>query len=78
MRKKYNIEAIKEAVECLGGRRAFARALNISYQTSSEWVNGNRTPSLDNCLKIERATEGKIKAKNILPDYPLEELKQVE
>jgi len=76
MRKKFNIEAIQKAVEHFGTRVAFAEALNISYQTTSEWVKGRKTPSIDNCIRIERATEGKVKAKDILPDYPLEELKQ--
>ena len=75
MRKKFNTDAIKAAVAHFGSRVEFADAINISYQTTSEWVKGRKTPSLDNCIRIERATGGLVRAKDILPDYPWDELK---
>jgi len=67
MRRQFKVEEVKKAVEVLGGRVAMSRALNVSYQTISDWVNDKKTPSLDNCIRIESATEGKIKARDILP-----------
>lgn len=66
MRIPFNAQEIKKAAELLGSRRALAKAINISYQSVSEWINGNKTPSPENCLRIERATGGQVKAKDIL------------
>lgn len=67
MRKPFNAAEVRRAVEILGGRVALAKEINISYQTISEWVHGRKTPSLENCMRIERVTKGKIKARDILP-----------
>lgn len=66
MRIPFNQAEIKKAADMLGGRRSLAKAINISYQSVSEWINGHKTPSPENCMKIERATDGKIQAKDIL------------
>jgi len=67
MRRPFNPEEIKKAVDILGSRNTLANAINVSYQTVSDWINGKKTPSLENCMKVERATNGKIKARAILP-----------
>lgn len=67
MRKPFNSEEIKKAVSLLGNRNELARAINVSYQTVSDWINGKKTPSPENCMKVERVTDGKIKARDILP-----------
>ena len=67
MRKPFNQEEVKKAAEILGGRVSLAKTINISYQTVSDWINGKKTPSAENCLRIENATKGKIKARDILP-----------
>ena len=75
MRQNFNTEEIQRAVSILGSRNALAKKINISYQTVSDWVNGKKTPSLQSCLKIEEATEGQVKVKNILSDLPWEDFK---
>jgi DNA-binding transcriptional regulator YdaS (Cro superfamily) len=75
MRQNFNTEEIQRAVAILGSRNALAKKINISYQTVSDWVNGKKTPSLQSCLKIEEATEGLVKVKNILSDLPWEDFK---
>ncbi len=75
MRRNFNTEEIQRAVAILGSRNALAKKINISYQTVSDWVNGKKTPSLQSCLKIEEATEGLVKVKNILSDLPWEDFK---
>ena len=67
MRKPFNSEEIKKAVNILGSRHNLASAINISYQTVSDWINGRKTPSPENCIKVEKATSGKVKARDILP-----------
>lgn len=68
MRRSFNVNEIQRAVSILGSRNALAKKINISYQTVSDWINDKKTPSLESCVKIERATEGQVKIKNILPD----------
>jgi DNA-binding transcriptional regulator YdaS (Cro superfamily) len=75
MRKNFNVDEIKKAVDLCGGRVPLAKKINLSYQTVSDWANNKKTPSLDNCIKIERATNGSVRAKDILPDYPWDQLK---
>jgi len=52
-----------------------ARKANVSYQSVLDWKHGRASPSPINCQKIEKATEGQIKAEDILPDYPWEEVR---
>ena len=68
MRRSFNVNEIQRAVSILGSRNALAKKINISYQTVSDWLNEKKTPSLENCIKIEKATEGQVKVKKILSD----------
>jgi DNA-binding transcriptional regulator YdaS (Cro superfamily) len=76
MRRKFNTEEIQKAVSIFRSRNALAEKMNVSYQSISDWINGRKTPSLENCLKIEEVTEGKVKVKNILSDFPWEDSKK--
>ncbi len=69
-----NYDLIKEAIIFAGGATALAKKMNVSYHTVLTWKNGRSSISTTNCQKIEKLTEGKIKARDILPDYPWEEL----
>jgi DNA-binding transcriptional regulator YdaS (Cro superfamily) len=71
----YNVLAINKAIEIIGGGEKLARKLEVSYQTVLNWRNGFMVPSMPNCIKIEKATEGKVKREDILPDYPWDDLK---
>jgi DNA-binding transcriptional regulator YdaS (Cro superfamily) len=73
--KKHSKEAILRAIEILGGANNLAVEIGISYQTILNWKNLRAVPSNINCIKIERATNGKVTRKDILPGYPWEELK---
>ncbi|RZI45478.1 transcriptional regulator [Candidatus Finniella inopinata] len=70
-----NHEFIQKAIDLVGGATALAKKLNVSYHTVLTWKNGRSSVSTTNCQKIEKATDGKVKAKDILPDYPWDELK---
>jgi len=73
--KKHNVQAILDAINIAGGAKELSHKINTSYQSILDWKNARKTPTALNCLKIEKATEGKIKAKDILPNYPWDELK---
>jgi len=73
MKAKYSVDKIKEAIEILGGRYRLAVAIGVSHKSVSDWVLGYTTPSTQNCLKIQKATNGKVKAKEILLDINWDE-----
>jgi DNA-binding transcriptional regulator YdaS (Cro superfamily) len=69
-RYEANIDKIKEAIEILGGMVSLSKAIKISYQSVLDWKSGRRSLSPESCIKIEKATEGKVNRREILPDYP--------
>lgn len=69
-------ELVKQAIDIIGSITLFANKTNVSYKTALDWKHGRRTPSALNAMKIENVTEGKIKAKEILPGYPWEDLEK--
>jgi DNA-binding transcriptional regulator YdaS (Cro superfamily) len=72
---QYNVLSIVKAIEVIGGAEKLARKLETSYQTVLNWKNGFSVPSVLNCIKIEKATNGKVNRKDILPDYTWDDLK---
>lgn len=68
-------QAIIKATEILGGKKKLAKDIGVSYKTILDWVSGRSGITITNALKIEKATEGKVTAKEILPDFPWEDLK---
>ena len=74
-RQKSNLEILKRAIDILGGLTQLSIKVNVSYQTALDWKHGRRIPTPTNCQKIEKATDGQIKAEEILPDYPWNELR---
>jgi len=67
---KQNVEAILKAIEIAGGAKELAKKVGVSYQTILSWKNERIVPSSLNCIKIEKATEGKVTRKEILPNFP--------
>jgi DNA-binding transcriptional regulator YdaS (Cro superfamily) len=74
-RQKANFENIKKAIEIAGGLTQLSLKVNVSYQTVLDWKHGRRVPTPTNCQKIEKAVNGAVKAEEILPDYPWDELR---
>jgi DNA-binding transcriptional regulator YdaS (Cro superfamily) len=72
LKHKANLEAIKKAVEIAGGNTQLSLKANISYQAIVDWKSGRKAPSIESCIKIEKATEGQINRKDLLPDFPWE------
>lgn len=69
LKKEYNIEEIKRAVEIIGSVARLAGIIEVSGTTLYKWMWGQAVPDPINCLKIQKATKGKVKAKDIRPDY---------
>lgn len=69
-RYELNFDKLKEAIEIAGGVGALSSKSKISYQSIIDWRAGKKSPSHESCKKIEKATNGRVKAKEILPDYP--------
>ena len=63
-----------EAVISMSGlsRTDWAKRLNISKSYMSDLLNGNRVPSLDLAVRIERATDGAVPASSWLPEEAAE------
>ena len=74
-RHQPNLEMIRKAIDIMGGLTSLSVKINVSYQSVLDWKHGRRVPGPINCQKIEKATDGQVKAKDILPDYPWDELK---
>jgi DNA-binding transcriptional regulator YdaS (Cro superfamily) len=72
---QYNTGAIQKAVDIIGGGEKLARLLGTSYTTVLNWKNGWHVPTPINCMLIEKATGGRVKREDILPNYPWEELR---
>lgn len=68
-------EAIRKCVEVAGGATELSRKVGVAYKTIMDWKSGRTGISITNCLKIEKAVEGKVTRQEILPDYPWDETK---
>lgn len=68
-----SIDAIKRAIDIVGGNTQLSLKANISYQSIIDWKSGRKSPTPLNCIKIEKATDGAVNRREILPDFPWEE-----
>ena len=54
-------KTILKAIKIFKSQQALAAACGVSQNAVSKWLNGGSI-SLENALKIEKATNGKVKA----------------
>jgi len=66
---QYNTDEIKRAVKLLGSVMKLARALEVGELSVYRWTSGKSAPDPINCLKIQKLTNGLVKARDIRPDY---------
>ena len=69
MREKFNVEEIKRAAEIVGSYNKLSLLLGVSVANVYKWRDGKSTPDPINCLKIQKLTNGLVKARDIRPDY---------
>ena len=72
---KCNVVALEGAIREAGTMQQFAVKVGVSYQTVLNWKSSRSSISPHNCVKIEEATEGKVSRKDILPDFPWDQMK---
>lgn len=85
MTNTHCISKIKEAISALGNdgqqgtQKNLADVCGCSQRLVVFWLRGERLITLESCLKIEKATQGSIKAVDIRPDLrsTIEQLKEM-
>ena len=70
-----NQEALKKAIDVVGGMHPLAKKMGVSYQTILNWKSGRTNLTPIKGIKIEQVTEGQVTRQDILPSYPWEELR---
>lgn len=68
-KKPFNSNEIKRAVNIIGAATKLARALDVGELSVYRWIHGKSIPEAISCLKIEKVTNGKVKARNIRPNF---------
>lgn len=64
------MNAIRRAIDVVGGRRALALACGVSFQAVSKWVARGQVPAM-RVLAVEAATRGLVGRSELRPDiYP--------
>ncbi|WP_139016894.1 transcriptional regulator [Candidatus Odyssella thessalonicensis] len=70
--QEYNKEEVQRAVDIMGSAWKLAKVLGIRPANIYRWLKGLGFPDPINCLRIEKATQGRVKARDILPRYDWE------
>lgn len=60
---------VQKAIEVLGSQNKVAIACGVSQNAISKWLNGQSKVTLENALKIEKATDEKVKAEEFDPAF---------
>lgn len=68
----FNTDAIKQAVVMLGSMEKLAVAIRGTNMSVFKWVHGQAVPSPLSCMKIEKATQGRITKEQIRPHFDWE------
>jgi DNA-binding transcriptional regulator YdaS (Cro superfamily) len=58
--------SLEHAIQTVGGHRALARKIGVTYQAIQKWRAG-RVPA-ERCAEIERATGGEVTRHDLRPD----------
>lgn len=66
--KKTNKQVLKDAINLIGGVVKLGKKLNIHYTAISKWTHTSTDIPIKHAIKIEKLTNGKIKAKDLRPD----------
>lgn len=68
MSQDQNTNIADQAVSWAGGVEALAKKIGCSRTVTSWWVNGRRPLSIQHALRLQKASKGKFKAKDIRPE----------
>jgi DNA-binding transcriptional regulator YdaS (Cro superfamily) len=70
------MEALRRAIEIIGSQAELARRLGVKPQAFTDWLSGTRPLPPLRAAQIEKILEGKVKARELLPDFPWPESAQ--
>lgn len=59
--------ALRRLLKCFGSQQQVAEAVGVSKQAVSLWMKGQRLPSVETCIRIEQATDGKVRGRHFRP-----------
>lgn len=62
-------DLVKRAIDILGSQQRLAEACGVSQNAVHKWLLKGMRVSLENALKIEKATNGKVKAEMFDPSF---------
>jgi len=71
----YDVEAVKKAAALCGSTSKLAIAAEVNYGSAFKWVHGKSVPSPLSCVKIEKATDGRVTREDIRPDFDWKKFK---
>lgn len=60
---------IKQAIDELSSQELLAKACGVSQNTVHKWLHNKMRVSLENALKIEKATNSKVRAEMFNPNF---------
>lgn len=61
-------EIIQKAIKHFGTQQKLAAAIGVSQASIHKWLAGGSRPTAENAMKIERATNSAILARELRPD----------
>lgn len=64
------INPIKSAIKIVGSQQKLADACGVKQPTVWAWLHGKKKASANNAVRIEKATNGEVRAYQIRPDLP--------
>lgn len=64
------MNAISKAIDCLGSQEQLAKAVDLTQSAISSYVTGIKRPSAEVAIRIEAATDGKVRVEDLRPDVP--------
>ncbi len=67
---------LQNAISIAGNITQLATKINADCQNILDWGNGKEALNPLHAMKIEKATGGKIKARDLLPDYHWDDLER--
>lgn len=61
---------LEKAIALCDGQTGLAKRLGVTQGTIWQWINGRRPLPPTRAAEIEQICEGKVTARELLPDFP--------
>ena len=70
MNTQTNFPHLDRACRLMGGAASLARELGVTRQAVNGWARRSRPLPLARAIEIERATAGRVRVEQLLPEVP--------